>query len=198
MSFLSEWCPPQRFPANNNRSETQASPTWRRGGTSPSGESFGGARDADYFIGAQYLDTEYGLPQRIVWVPPRAGEESFVIPDSAGPHLERDNEDPARVFRRWATRVMPVTVDLWCNDFDDLDILLHWLCTAIIASNAGGPEAVGVRTLGSGGLSADTEMDQRGLRYRLRANFVSPISRPYNIQKPFQIVVSGTTFNSVP
>lgn len=185
MAFLSQYHPPLRFPADRDRTEEEVREgVWKRGGTTPSGRDAGDVRTATWFVGAKYATSDLGAPQRIVWIPPEEGQERFTLPDRAGYMQEREQpggEGPDlgdRTFRRIMTRVVPVTADLWCNDEDDLDILIHWVASAVFCTNAGAAEHVGEKPVESGGMALD-QMVQRGLRYRLVCNFVFPISAPY-------------------
>lgn len=185
MAFLSRYHPPLRFPADADREETEvAEGRWLRGGTSPSGRDHGAVEVATWWVGAKYLAADFGAPQRIVWVPPEEGQERFVLPDRAGYTQEREQpggEGPDlgdRTFRRVMTRVVPVTAAIWANDYDDLDILVHWLASAVFCTNAGAAEYVGEKPVESGGEALD-QLGQRGLHYRLLCNFVFPVSAPY-------------------
>lgn len=189
MDLLGEVHPPLRFPADADRAEEEVpAGRWIRGGTSPSGRDDGDVREATWFVGAKYASSDLGAPQRIVWIPPEEGQERFVLADRAGYMQEREQdlaggEGPDlgdRSFRRIATRVVPVVADIWANDDDDLDILVHWLASSVLCVNAGAAEMVGERPVDSGGLSAE-QVGQRGLRYRLLCNFVFPISAPYRL-----------------
>jgi len=190
MAKLGELCPPCRFPADADHSEEVRHPSWIRGGTSPSGADFGDAQsamvDADYFIGAKYTSFDYGAPQRIVWVPPPEGQERFTRPETTGPHVgELSSPEGNLAFRRWASRVVPMLVHIWCNDYDDCDLLISNLSTAIFATNAGGPEVVGIETIVAGGY-AEEQVGQRGIAYVLGCNFVFPITRGPLIQLPLK------------
>ena len=184
MDWLSSRCPPCRYPADADKQE-ESLPAWVRGGTTPSGADFGDAQaavsEATYFIGRKYIPLEYGAPQRIVWLPPPPGSERFVRSETTGPHLDDVGQgEGALAFRRWRTRVVPMLAHLWCNDYDDCDILVQWLATAIFATNAGGPESVGEAVTGGG--YAEEEMSQRGVVYHLNCNFVFPVVRDPLVQ----------------
>lgn len=185
MDFLSEYHPPLRFPADDGRKEAEVLSGWQRGGTSPSGEDLGDVATATWYVGDKYLKSSLGAPQRIVWLPPEFGQERFTFPDSAGDHAERDQVGGGeehlgtRAFRRVLSRVVPVIADVWANDYDDLDILIHWLASAVFCTNAGAPEGVGEKPIESGGYVPD-QMIQRGVRYQLTCNLVFPIAAPYH------------------
>lgn len=195
MAYLDAEHPPQRFPKDSDRVEVDRSSRWLRGGTSPSGVAFSEPKEASYFVGAKYLASTFGGPQRIVWVPPEPGRESFVEPDSSGWHPDptEEEESPAfprevghgktgsRAFRRVRSRVVPCLVDLWCNDYDDLDILINALVGGIHTWNAGAPELHNLDSVGEGGTVTDG-MVERGLRYQLTATFVFPMTISYRVQ----------------
>lgn len=193
MRFLDAWCPPNYFPSEGGvrKPEITGQP-WLRGGTSPSGQKMGNPSDANYYIGEQYVDKDWGQPWRIVWIPPRRGEETFVRPDSLGPHMDqdKDNPTPGVVFKRWGARILPVRVNLWCNDYGDLDVLVQWVATAHWQVSGGGPEAVGVRSVVGGGLVEAVEDADRGLIYEMTLNFAVPLVSPWYIAKQGRVIVT--------
>jgi hypothetical protein len=211
MDFLGTQYHPQKFDFQGNvRVKSDAADGWIIGGTSPSGEELGPIEGANYFIGAKYKEANFGAPQRIVWVPPRDGGERWVRNDltgsvvsgsqvfSTGNFVEPDSDDTNYVFSRWATRVVPMMAQLWCHDFDDQDVLVQWLSTAIFATAPGAPESVGVPAIISGGQEEDEEMNERGLVYNLRCNFVFPVVRPPLRKERFQIEVSVQKVDQLP
>lgn len=196
MSFLNGVCPAYYFPADNDR-KAMLYPNggaWLRGGTSPSGDDQGDVGQANWFIGERYVDgASLGMPQRVVWIPPQEGEERFVEPDSAGHHkvgdafgrtyvggLQGDESQLPKnlAYRKVLSRVCPVKVDIWGNDWDDTDQLVHWLASCILATNAGAPEYLREKTIQSGGY-VRMEKGQRGVRYRMAAIFVFPVIAPF-------------------
>lgn len=191
MRFLDEWCPPAVFPSKGGvRTPEHTGQPWLRGGTSPSGQIMGSPSEANYYIGAQYVEKEWGQPWRIVWIPPRRGEETYIRPDSLGPHMEGDNPTPGVVFKRWGARIMPVRVNLWCNDYGDLDVLVQWVTTAHWQVSGGGPEAVGIRSVVGGGIVEEVEDGDRGLIYEMTLNFAAPLVSPWYIAKQGRIVIT--------
>lgn len=189
MEELQLVCPPMYYPADGERQETPYPDGWLRGGTSPSGDGHGTVDpgQANWWIGERYAKTKnYGQPQRIVWIPPRRGRERFVKPDHVGrnaevlgsPQIGGGGDPPGFQFRALGTRVCPCEVDLWVNDYDDGDILVHWLVASIVAVNSGAPELVGVDAIVSGGYTGEDEEGVRGLRYVLECNLVFPVVKP--------------------
>lgn len=195
MDFMREWCPPLRFPADGGGLAEEAPDNWVRGGTSPSGRSFGDVDVANYFIGAQYMVVNMGgAPQRIVWVPPAFGAERFARPDSNGWHIgagaaQAGGGDIAedRAFRRLATRIVPVHIDLWADDHGDLDVLINWVYAGVDTTNAGAPAMAGVPPVETGG-EVEAQAGQRGIRYQLLANLVFPVVAPYRVKRRAQHV----------
>lgn len=176
--------------------------TWKRGGTSPGGgdANEGSWGDANYFVGDKYLDLKIGYPQRIVWVPPSEGGESFGVPDMAGgvidtatDPLDITRETSIRYFRRIATRLVPWTVDLWCHDYTDGLELSNWLMAAIHIVAAGNTELAGVRQFGPGGWVGD-QHGQRGVRYRLTVTMAMPVVTPYMLEVPARATVIKTDY----
>lgn len=175
---------------------------WKRGGTTAGGADAneGTWGDANYFVGAKYLDLKIGSPQRIVWVPPDEGGESIGPPDMAGgiidvatDPLDITREIGIRHFRRLATRLVPWSVDMWCHDYDDALELSNWLMAAIHIVAAGNTELAGVRQYGPGGWVRD-EHGQRGVRYRLTVTMAMPVVAPYYLEVPMRAAVIRTDF----
>lgn len=99
-------------------------------------------------------------------------------PDSVALEVASDVEGCRKfAYRMIGARLCPVEADLWCNDYDDLDLLVMWLASAVTVVNAGAVEQVQERPVYGGG-QVECETGQRGLRYRLECNFVFPVIAP--------------------
>lgn len=216
MAYMNAVCPAYIYPADSGRAETLApnNGAWFLGGTSPSGDDDGDVTQANWWIGERYVDGAFnGAPQRMVWIPPRDGEERFAEADSVGHHKvgdaagqtfgAGDDRLPASMaYRKVMSRVVPVKVDIWGNDFDDTDLMVHWLASCIFATNAGAPEKLREKTISSGGY-VTLEKGQRGVRYRLSATFVFPIIAPFvqgaaGSADAFKALVISTNVRPVP
>jgi hypothetical protein len=186
MDVLAQFTPAYRFPANTGRQPEET--PWVRGGTSPGGSIAGGDR-GNWFVGTKYAETNQGAaPQRIVWLPPEPGEESFSIADSVGSRFESGYE-----HRRIATRVVPVSIEIWGHDYGDTETLANYMSAALYTVCVG-QLVVDDGMLVSGGFMREVAGD-RGVRYILGCKFAFPVTMPQT-----QVVVAenfGVQINTV-
>lgn len=170
---------------------------WRRGGTSPSGASLGGTPGGSYFVGSPERFISEAAPQRIVWEPPGPGEEDWTIPQQIGPFVDPSTRQlpdllipqsptTGAQYRQmggfasgqFATRVIPMKVHIWGNDWSDTEELVHWFGSAFQTCFNGTLGVANVPLLGPGGWVED-EKGSRGLHYVLIARLTAPIHFPY-------------------
>lgn len=114
--------------------------------------------------GAKYLaNNEDALP-RVVYIPPRPGEETFEAPDFVGQATGRR----PKAFR---TRVAPCEIHIAAETFDDTERLAHDMASAIHRLTYGAYVLIG------GGYLSENESAwaQYGEVYVLRVAFRQPI-----------------------
>lgn len=185
MDVLAKLTPALRFPADKGRAEECV--PWVRGGTQASGATAGGA-GGNWFFGAKYVNTNQGgAPQRLVWIPPEPGEESFTAPDSTG---FRTSGTTHLADRRLATRVVPMTVDIWGQDYGDTELLANYVAAAIYSVTSG-QLVTDAGILVSGGFSPEVPAD-RGVHYVLVAQFGFPVTLPIRESVAAQEVLAAT------
>lgn len=114
--------------------------------------------------GAKYLANNEDAMPRILYIPPRPGEERFEAPDYVGQSATRR----PKAFR---TRVAPCEVHVAAATFDDVERLAHDLASAIHRLTHGAYELIG------GGYLSENESGwaQYGEVYVMRVAFRQPI-----------------------
>ena len=201
MSVLQTLYPRRIFP-DAGTADQQRQPIidplgWRRGGTSPSGASLGGAPGGNYFIGSAERYISEAAPQRIIWEPPGPGDEEWTLPQQIGPFVDpRTQQLPnlltpqspttGQQYRQmgnfasgqFATRVIPMRVHIWGNDWSDAEELVHWFGSAFQVCFNGNLGVSNIPLLGPGGWVED-DKGSRGLHYILTARFAAPVHYPY-------------------
>lgn len=189
MDVLREYLPARRFPHVSDRERGVECVPWVRGGTFPDGRTQGPTQNqpaqlsqANYFIGKKYLDAAGNAPWRLVWVLPERGQEQFVPPDSIADRI--DSVEQGVTFRRIASRVVPMIVEIWGSDYPDTEVLLHWVTSAVYAARVNA--LVGEPWVTGGGW-VEPEKGERGVRYELGVQFAFPVVAP-----PEHIVVRPT------
>ncbi len=170
---------------------------WRRGGTSPSGASLGGTPGGNYWIGVAEKYINEAAPQRIVWEPPGRDEEEWAPPQQMGPYKDPSTQQLPQLLTpqspttgdyyrqmgdmataQFATRIIPMHVHIWGNDWSDTEEVLHWFASAVQICFNGNTSVAGVPLIGPGGW-ADDEKGTRGLHYVLTVRFAAPVHYPY-------------------
>lgn len=77
-------------------------------------------------------------------------------------------------------------LDLWCNDYDDLDVLVFWLCKAMRETTAGSVEAAKDSSLFGGGYANNSDEEGiRGVRYKLNVTFIFPLAMQPHVGHKF-------------
>ena len=114
--------------------------------------------------GAKFIANNEDPMPRIVYIPPRPGEETFEAPDYVGQSATRR----PKAFR---TRVAPCEIHVGAATFDDIERLAHDLASAIHRL------AHGAYVLNGGGYLSENESAwvQYGEVYVLRVAFRQPI-----------------------
>lgn len=114
--------------------------------------------------GARYLANNEDAMPRIVYIPPRPGEEIFEAPDYVG-------QSPTRRPRAFRTRVAPCEIHVAAASFDDTERLAHDLASAIHRLTHGAYALIG------GGYLSENESGwaQFAEVYVMRVAFRQPI-----------------------
>lgn len=114
--------------------------------------------------GARYIANNEDPMPRIVYIPPRPGEETFEAPDYVGQSVGRR----PKAFR---TRVAPCEIHVGAATFDDIERLAHDLASAIHRLTHG------AYVLTGGGYLSENESGwaQYGEVYVMRVAFRQPI-----------------------
>lgn len=201
--------PRRIFPDVGGRREATLDPAgWTPGGTSPAGESLGGP-GGSYYIGQLSEERMEGAPHRIVWEPPRPGQERFLPPQRLGPQISQAPLGTPQLTTRpdlptdWgrgasrapyghyaahqlATREIPMQVYCWGNDYPDTEELVHWLASTVhvVLGGTQGPGGAGLVTLGGW----YDRMANRGIVYQLTVNLYAPVFAPPFSEAQFKAV----------
>ena len=114
--------------------------------------------------GARFIANNEDPMPRIVYIPPRPGEETFEAPDYVGQSATRR----PKAFR---TRVAPCEIHVGAATFDDIERLAHDLASAVHRLTHGAYVLIG------GGYLSENESGwaQYGEVYVLRVAFRQPI-----------------------
>jgi len=114
--------------------------------------------------GARYLANNEDAMPRIVYIPPRPGEETFEAPDYVG-------QSAARRPKAFRTRVAPCEIHVAAASFDDTERLAHDLASAIHRLTHGAYALIG------GGYLSENESGwaQFAEVYVMRVAFRQPI-----------------------
>jgi len=114
--------------------------------------------------GARFLANNEDAMPRVVYIPPRPGEETFEAPDFIGP-------GPGRQPKAFRTRVAPCEIHIAAETFDDTERLAHDMASVIHRLMHG------AYTLLGGGYLSENESGwaQFGEVYVLRVAFRQPI-----------------------
>jgi len=114
--------------------------------------------------GARFIANNEDPMPRIVYIPPRPGEETFEAPDYVGQSATRR----PKAFR---TRVAPCEIHVGAATFDDVERLAHDLSSAVHRLTHGAYALIG------GGYLSENESGwaQYGEVYVLRVAFRQPI-----------------------
>lgn len=193
---------PRRIFPNTGTADAQHQPVlcpvgWRRGGTSASGASLGGTPGGNYFVGFPEKVVNDAAPQRIIWEPPGVDQEEWAPPQQMGPYKDvlttpqpdlllpqspvtgdQYRQMDGFASAQLATRIIPMRVHLWSNDWSDAEELVHWFAAAVQVCFNGNTSVAGMPLLGPGGWAED-EKGSRGLHYVLTVRFAAPIHFPY-------------------
>lgn len=195
MNYMSTIYPPLVYPpTGSNREDPRqpfALPKWELGSsTSP-----GGRKQAEpmqqgvYFIGDRWPSTSEA-PQAIYWIPP--GEDACryaATGDTTGtsrgrgePDWEQTREYPegntdGHPFSRTGMLIQPWTVLCWGNDWEDTEMMQHWVASSAHDVERSQPDLYGESwTVTRGGWVKDKPGD-RGAIWKLTVNLAMPIVR---------------------